>query len=255
MESLSPYCSHCFKIGHQVEDCKFLSRKKDITNEKKHATETVNGFKVVNDGRQKQGTMEKDPIVIEEAEETSKRKQSGTHCVNNVIHEDGTQGKSPHITQNNRFDVLVQKELVIYKEHDKVLEEEINIAIENEGTPVEPEKTSSQDDEFVDNTQMFPILERIETELPMVSQMNAEQLEKERLLELEKKNKEFLANSWANIIDDEDAEQRLLNHLEEDPQHDFQVVCRSKDKATKKKTHVKTSYQTRKKAGNSKPLR
>jgi len=157
--------------------------------------------------------------------------------------------------QNNRFEVLVEKELESYKEHDTVIEDEINVDIQDKGVLVEIEATSSQDDDFVDNTQHFPILERILPAISLVPSLNVEHLEKERLLEIEKKNKEFLDHSWANIIEYDEAGQRLLKHLEEDHRDDFQVVCRSKGKTTKKIILVKSTYQTRNEDGSPKPFR
>jgi len=63
-------------------------------NAKKHVTETTNGFRVVNDGRNKQGNIAIDPIVIEEAAKSSKRGQSGSPHINNDFEKEGIQEKN-----------------------------------------------------------------------------------------------------------------------------------------------------------------
>jgi len=76
-------------------------------------------------------------------------------------------------------------------------------------------------------------------------------------LELERRNKAFLDQSWANIIKDEEAEQRLLTNMDEQDQHqDYFQVVKSKSKLKKKSKPLKTSYITRgKTSGAPKPFR
>ena len=77
---------------------------------------------------------------------------------------------------------------------------------------------------------------------------------------LEEQNRKFLHQSWAKIVESEEAEQKLLRQLEEGDAteirvyaNDFQIVKSSK--AARKKTPVKRNYGTRAKSGNPKPFR
>jgi hypothetical protein len=122
------------------------------------------------------------------------------------------------------------------KEKDIELEVEVNAALEKECERVEEEVLSSQHTEFVEDTQYCSNVERHETDVHSEANLNVTLLEKETLLEMEKKNKEFIEMSWTNIVEDEESEQRLLKQLEEDHQDDFQVVNRSRGKPIKKKS-------------------
>jgi hypothetical protein len=70
---------------------------------------------------------------------------------------------------------------------------------------------------------------------------------------------QFLKDSWANIVENEDAEKRLMDDLERDePSTDeqsasFQMVQSKKTAKLKKKTAAKIPYSTRSKVGHSKP--
>jgi len=77
--------------------------------------------------------------------------------------------------------------------------------------------------------------------------------------ELERKNKAFLDQSWANIAKNEEVEQRLLKDIEsgdtlENPynREEFQVVTRKK---LKKKAPIKSVYSTRSISGKPKRFR
>jgi len=61
------------------------------------------------------------------------------------------------------------------------------------------------------------------------------EMETNRLMEIERKNKEFLDQSWNNMAEDEEAEQRLLKQIEAEPHEEFQVVRRSKGKHLQEK--------------------
>ena len=112
---------------------------------------------------------------------------------------------------------------------------------------------SSHESKFVEDTPhqtgCIPILMHV-----AVGNIDAP-LDKERLLEMEKANKEFLEKSWANMAEDEEAEQRLLKHLEEDPQDGFQVVRKKKGNIIKKHPAVRSTYLTRKQVGPPKSFR
>lgn len=52
-ENLPEFGSHCFKIGHHVDECRFLNNGNDTPGAKKQTVEVRKEFKVVNDGRKK----------------------------------------------------------------------------------------------------------------------------------------------------------------------------------------------------------
>lgn len=267
-ENIPSYCSHCLKIGHYVDDCKFLNRNKEDLNAKAPIEEGRKEFRVANDGRKKQGNIISDPIVVEDVAEKSKKVTDENNRAETSKRHDKTPYRA-EIVQNNRFEALVQQELVTYKKQDAELEMEINAEIQKNATTTEEEISSSQDTEFVDNTQQSPtlnintdvgqlvahgpVLNRIDNVEQLEVNLDDVQLEKDRMMEIEKKNKEFLEHSWANIAIDEEAEQSLLQHLENDPQDGFQVVVRGK--SVKKKVPIKSSYATRHKTGNPKPFK
>jgi len=81
------------------------------------------------------------------------------------------------------------------------------------------------------------------------------------LAALERKNKEFLDKSWANIAEDEEGEKRLLLQLEAldgststQPNDGFQMV-KSKKTSLKKKPVLASNYRTRGKTCNLKPFK
>jgi len=80
-------------------------------------------------------------------------------------------------------------------------------------------------------------------------------MEEERLKELEAKNKAFLDQSWANIIENEEVEQRLLQEMESEDLPEthmnelFQIAQKSKPR---RKSSVKLNYATRGKTGQTK---
>jgi hypothetical protein len=96
------------------------------------------------------------------------------------------------LAQNNRFESLVQNEVESSKNKDVELEAEINAELERKDVETDEEISSAQDTEFVVNTRYGLILERIEIDDQIESNTNAADMEKERLLEIEKKNKAFL---------------------------------------------------------------
>ena len=79
------------------------------------------------------------------------------------------------------------------------------------------------------------------------------------LATLELKNKQFLEQSWGNIVEDADVERRLLQDIEDmDSGHGdegFKVVSTSKNKQIKKKPVLVSSYKTRVKPVLPKPFK
>jgi len=111
------------------------------------------------------------------------------------------------------------------------------------------------DSEFVDNSldAAHIFISPIQSESENDSELD--------LAPLERKNKEFLDKSWANIAEDEEREKRLLLQLDaldgntSVQSHDGFQVVKSKKTSVKKKPVVVSSYKTRGKAGNPKPFK
>lgn len=253
-ENLPEFCTHCLKIWHHVDDCRFLTKPNDVPDTKKQLGEVRKVFQVSNDGRKKQGNQVNDPIVVEDVADTSKKKSSASLHTGAVENQNKTSGTEVQ-PQINRFEVLAQKEAEAYKDKDVELEDEVNAKLDEENNEDVEDYSSTHETEFVDNTQYAPILERIDNDDQPVDNTNVLNMEKERLLEIENKNKEFLQDSWENIVNDEAIEQIFLKQLEEDPQDGFQVVSRSKGKLVKKKTPIKSDYATIFKSGNTEPFK
>lgn len=145
---------------------------------------------------------------------------------------------------------------------DEELEKEINDELNSN------EETNSQS-EFVDATQFNEVNndteeeESVETSSELhgaAADLLVHGDEETRRVEIEKRNIDFLNQSWANMAEDAQAEQNLLKELEgalpEKQVNDddgFQVV-KSKGKTTKKKT-IAIRSSTRGKAGNFKPFK
>lgn len=255
-ENLPEFCSHCLKIGHHIDECRFLAKAHEAPVVKKQTRENRKEFQIVNDGRKKQGNQINEPTVVEDMVGTSKKKASNQPAMIDGDAENQNKIFSTEImAQGNRFEALAQKEFEASKEQDVELEDEINAELQERINEDVEDNSSSHESEFVENTQDAPVLERIDIEDQGVDRTEVLNLEKERLVELEKKNKEFLQEAWANIAEEETAEQSLLKMLEEEPQDGFQVVRRNKGKLVKKNVHIKSTYATRNKSGNPKPFR
>ena len=255
-ENLPEVCSHCLKIGHHVDVCKLLNRTNDAPGVENRNQEGRKQYNVVHDGRKKQGTLATDPIVVEDAA-AALLKVHNNNSVDSQLVERATDANKSLVAdvpvQNNRFDILVQKEVAASIQRDADLEAEINNELGKHGAEVnDDDETSSQGTEFVENTQGTPVHEPI---LQLVANFSGGNLADQNLEAIEKSNREFLEKSWANIAENEEVEQRLLKHLEEDPQDGFQVVRRSRGKSIKKNTSIKSGYLTRNKTGNPLPFK
>lgn len=121
----------------------------------------------------------------------------------------------------------------------------------------EDEDNSSQCSEFVEASNM-DISEDPADRNEVISKPNPTPIPK-NIQELERTNKAFLDQSWANIAENEDAEQRLINALEKEDtvptdNDGFQVV-KTRNKQNMKNNVVKNSYATRGKSVHTKPFR
>jgi hypothetical protein len=152
------------------------------------------------------------------------------------------------------------------KETDMQLEQEINdeIAVmhrnnesneadNNEVRGLTDEDSSTQDTDFVDATKQV----NNSLEMDNNSFVSAE-VEDQSDEAIRKLNNDFLQQSWANIEANDEADQRLIQHLESeipDNQGDFTLVTRPRGKAFKLKNPVNSNYATRNKTGARKPFR
>jgi NAD(P)H-nitrite reductase large subunit len=155
--------------------------------------------------------------------------------------------------QKNSFEVLnhdydLANIRADMEEADLRLENEVNSALENsQGQKID---SDSQED-FVEDTQQEGHSK--EDEIDTSSKEDVADCSKV----MEERNQAFLAQSWANMAEDDEAEQRLLKGLEKEALQDdseFQVIGRPKGKVTKPK-HPVRSYTTRKSTGNPKPFK
>lgn len=249
-------CSHCLKIGHNVDSCRLLTKENTVPIVKNKTQEVQKVFNIINDGRQKQGTLLNDPIVVEEEVIMGLDKNVNASGPSKQIEKKkNTAHVTVEVESSNKFQALVQKSLVDDLQKDAELEAEVNEALANQDDhiAVEDDESDRSSSEFVENTQaqssQGPVIVPIDNALPSSS------TETDRFLEIERNNKEFLENSWANIAFDKEEDQRLLKQLENDPHEGFQEVRRSKGKVIKKQSLVKSNYITRNKSGNPKPFR
>ncbi|KAK2417404.1 hypothetical protein QL285_039707 [Trifolium repens] len=248
-ENLPPFCHHCKMVGHYLESCKWVQNYDD-GNQTKEPKNTVknkneNTLKYV---QKKDGRVEKNKnpevIVVDDTSEkindTSGSLGAGEHeiAVNNQIQpvlepvlavldqpplapvlDAGLVDKA----NNNSFSVLAQQD----DENIPVLEE--NVVAENVDS-------SSQDSEFIDETQV----------IPEVSEKN--------------KDMQFLKESWANMSEKEDDEVNLLAALEKEPASSgFTMVASKSSKKMKVKagkySKADNSYGTRSKVCSTKPFK
>jgi len=240
-ENLPEVCSHYLKIGHHVDSCRLLKKSNDVPVAQKRNQEVRNEYNIIKDGRKKQGTNEKEPVLVkDEVPEGSKENLKDSDS-NQQIHNEqimiGEQNRGDLVlVQNNRFDALVQVEINDALQKDTKLEAEVNEALKKQAEDTIKED-SSQVSEYVDETQALsnlgPVL------MSIVDGISSGPMEKDRLQELEKQNKEFLQKSWANIAENEEAEQRLLKQLEDDPNEGFQVVNDQNGELSRKRFQLK----------------
>jgi hypothetical protein len=248
-ENLPPFCHHCKMVGHYLESCKWVQNYDD-GNQTKEPKNTVknkneNTLKYV---QKKDGRVEKNKnpevIVVDDTSEkindTSGSLGASEHeiAVNNQIQpvlepvlavldqpplapvlDAGLVDKA----NNNSFSVLAQQD----DENIPVLEE--NVVAENVDS-------SSQDSEFIDETQV----------IPEVSEKN--------------KDMQFLKESWANMSEKEDDEVNLLAALEKEPASSgFTMVASKSSKKMKVKagkySKADNSYGTRSKVCSTKPFK
>ena len=264
-ENRPDYCTNCMKIGHHLEICRFL-KKTDVQVEKAGDKVTNKTDKQVyvqtRDGKTGQGKNVTDPIIVDNLRNEEKR----NHQSNSPVIAGTSKGG---LNQNNRFEVLQNKEMETLQamenernEQDARLDQEVNNelalqqAVPNLTTEHaendDADEFSSHDSEFVDATQINS---------PVAAADGSDnELNREDINALDRQNKQFVDQSWANMAEEEEAEQRLLRHIEDEQEmptnaDDFQLVTKKKGKSHKQSSTVRLNYQTRAKASHPKPFR
>jgi len=210
-ENIPDYCTHCKKIGDYINICKNLQRNEVVNDEAgkmRDSRKNRKEYVQIADGRKKQGSMETNPIVVDEAVadkpegnlEKSPTLGERTEVVNNV----------DVVKQQNKFSALlnvdndsIRKEMRV---EDLQLEVELNKELVVQGIADEDQSDSnSHESEFVDSTQQF------------VTSSSKQIIEEGNAIDLailDRENKQFLDQSWANIAEDEDAERRMLQDMD-----------------------------------------
>jgi hypothetical protein len=174
------------------------------------------------DGRKKQGTAVENPIILdktrtENAEVVHKKGKLP------VPHQGVGTSNIPHLNpspviQNNRFHALALDELM--KVQANVLEAEVNEELEalrNQDNYQElngddqETKSTQEESEFVDAMQH----ELVNMPEEDIDEGEAETASRNEIPSRIQQDMAFINQSWANIMEDEDAEARMLTELEQ----------------------------------------
>lgn len=185
------------------------------------------------------------PILVEEA--TKKEESKGKEKVLTEAADTST------IQHKNQFEVFSHETANedsirdAMKGNDKKLEKEINQDL------ADGEDIGSECSEFVDDSQEE---DKKQDDITHISQVVGAETE----IVQNSANENFPQQSWANIMEDEEAEKRLLHDIEaSQPQgsHDdgFEVVKHRAKAPKKKATPVASRYGTRNNVGNPKPFK
>lgn len=185
------------------------------------------------------GGKENDLIVVDDKVDDTRVGNNGNKDKNIELVEKLASGsKSDDLVQNNRFDALLRTENVTIRTemiaYDNQLEDETNEELEQkrneDQSSLQADSENSNDSEFVDATQHHE-----DSNVSSSQEQDKEDVQDVglTLVDLEKENRLFLEQSWANIADGADAEQRLLQDLEKHDElnqgtstDDFKVVQR-----------------------------
>jgi hypothetical protein len=273
-ENLPQFCSNCKLIGHHVGVCKRLNLvvedNTEARDKRKPVKETNRIYVPKNDGRVEKKNdnevinVESDkveplePVNLSISGEVNSKKND----VNSLLNASGGSKSGtaqPHqpMSQNNRFAILdsnydegsISKQpapsnpnpnvnvkgivsrfdpAAVFNEQDQLLEFELNDESSSQGsfvdaTQEQQDKSSSSESDKLDITP-----DRVKNDMA------------------------FLKDSWANMIENEEEEARLLTHLEQEPaQHvdNFQLKMSKSQKKTQKRMNQssKDSYATRSK--------
>jgi hypothetical protein len=272
-ENMPGFCSYCKKVGHFVNECKHANKtveERNVENLMKGKQGSNVEYVMRKDGRKEQGNQQVDTTLAEGAN----LQQQNPHV--QILNGTDTDKEKEKSAQGNRFDALLcndENQEENYRQEmrnkDIQLENEITAELEaSHDNNSDDEELNSQGSEFVDATQHNEDVTEEDDDIHEDPDQNAAfdnvnlMVDQEKRQELDKMNRVFLNQSWANVVDDEveiikDIEARDTGHMVEPAnKEDFQLVQRSKKKGTQKKNpSVLNNYTTRAKSSNPKPFR
>jgi len=110
-ENIPDFCTNCRKITHHINICKSMyinEAVKDVAGPKLADKESTKEFVQVHDGRTKQGSIETEPIDVDEGNKDDKVKMLSNQNDTNAQQTD--EASASKIVKHNKFDVLVNEE-------------------------------------------------------------------------------------------------------------------------------------------------
>jgi len=258
-ENVPNLCTHYKKIGHYCEICKNRTVEMeqgdghpDKESGKLNKKENVSKKYVAKE----QGKNVEKPIIVEETRNLNK---SNVICDAPQLGEASGVMAQEVLVHNNKFVVLVEKDndqiqmlkaAMKEKDIENELNDELSNINNNGGKQATQVRTQSDDESSAQNTEFFDETQQgVNTDDESTNTNIEQEDDSEIRRNSELQNRVFLQQSWANIAENEEAEQRLLQHLESEHPKDhnaFTLVTKSKSKASKLKTTVKINYATRK---------
>ncbi|MCH94922.1 ABC transporter B family member [Trifolium medium] len=262
-ENLPEFCTHCNMVGHSLENCKKAyaiveePQTKGNTNKPKQRVEGQKNYVQSKDNRPGHKEVinveDSSPIDKEQPDVAVKGKAPVEVQQDLVIQPEGTSGASKEIVveQHNSFAAL--EDTTVIEQHI----EDTELIQEQIQSPIDAEKEiSTQHSEFVDATQFIndeELVVEVEKSTPPVISKRAEN------------DMQFLNESWANMDEAKDDDNRLITEMDKasqqvaDPVVPIPPVLKTSLAASGKKINAKKSqsskslYETRSKVGLSKP--
>jgi len=257
-ENIPAYCVHCKMIGHDIDICKKLHpvdiKKNDKENfNRRQGKAPTKQYSLVHDGRKDKG---KELLVINVEASASKlveivenEKNIAADNIEVQIFEELR--KSPILQVVGNDDYTSQKCASDEEDDPPVVSNRFE-QLNNE--------SSEDESKFVDDTPLHGTENRaanINSDIAdgvVVDDSSSDWAKPVRI----EKDMKFLNESWANMMDETEAETSLLHDLEpdhgdRDPNQGFQKVTR-RTKKQKKVVAGKNPYKTRSNSGSSNPL-
>lgn len=244
-ENLPPFCTHCNTVGHHLGNCKKIKTGESVESKKQDARQNVNlktnqVFVQTKDGRSDKN-KDKEVIDIEasaEREEANRKKQE------RILDQEGSSSKT------NDVDLL--------KEQDMVLEQELNEQHQNIMVARVNDDGSSTGSEFVDETQTNLVTDSMDEDESIETPAQL-QVALVSSADTNKKNMNFLKESWNNMAENVNEEAGLLAILEKETvstdDDGFQIQMSKHQKKTQRKKQInRENYATRSR-GSNKPFK
>jgi hypothetical protein len=244
-ENLPEYCNHFKLIGHCIANCNRINPQEDNVKEKEQKgkkkidKEIKKNYVQTKDGRVEQNKSTEvinveesndkvDDNIVEDPSNNSKFVSSATKKTDTVDVDDKIEAPSKVVSQQNMFAALVN-------DVDTLDSPELPLIV------TQNQNKDNSNSEFVHDTQ------RTDDELEEVESADIAKCRN-------KKNSEFLSQSWANMTEDEEAEGILLREPVLTPVPFKMVQARSRKNSPKKQSaKLSKPYGTRSGVGNSKP--